>query len=423
MVIKNSFVKILFLWINAWICLSGIFTLSYGQSFKAGAAVRVITPDPLLPVSGGMGFPRPATEKKGDLFVRALVVENHGVRVAFVGIDNLGWPAALGDRSRKLVKGIPSENILIGVTHTHSAPDAYGFPDESGKSSVSLKYLDWCVNQVADAVNEAVANLQPAALKVAMGEAKGRIAYNYYAEKLYDPRCGVVQVLSAGNHQKVIATMVNYAVHPEIIGSKRGILSPDLCGPLYERIEQQTGGTAIFMNGALGGMVTADNRGDGKSEPDAWQECVRIGHLLADEALRIVKDAPVISDPQISNLAERLTLPVDNQVMRMVLKNSPVNLMADATDKVSTQVNLVSLGPAKLLTIPGEALPNIGYYLKRNMQTDFPFLLGLTNDAFGYIMTKEDFQSFGTYNYISRTTLGENTYDLYRDLVFKLLKK
>ncbi len=415
--------RLILLCTYAWICLTGLFTLSYGQSFKAGAAVRVITPDPLLPLSGGMGIPKPATEKKGDLFARALVVENNGVRVAFVSIDNLGWPSALGDRSRKLVKGIPPENILIGVTHTHSAPDAYGFPDESGKSSVNLEYLDWCVKQVADAVNEAVSNLMPATLKVAMGEAKGRIAFNYYAENLYDPRCGVIQVLSAGDSKKVIATMVNYAIHPEVLGSKRGILSPDLCGPLYERIEQKTGGTAIFMNGALGGMVTADNRGDGKSEPDMWQECIRIGHLLADEALRIVKDAPVISNPRVSNIADRLTLPVDNQVMRAVLKNSPVSLMKNADDKVSTQVNLVRLGPAALLTIPGEALPNIGYYLKRNMHTDFPFLLGLTNDAFGYIMTKEDFQSFRTYNYISRTTLGENTYDLYRDFVFKLLKR
>ncbi|MND08786.1 hypothetical protein D3C83_316610 [compost metagenome] len=37
------------------------------------------------------------------------------------------------------------------------------------------------------------------------------------------------------------------------------------------------------------------------------------------------------------------------------------------------------------------------------------FLFGLTNDAFGYIMTRVDFQSFPAYNYISRVSLGENT--------------
>ena len=54
----------------------------------------------------------------------------------------MGWPAYLGDRSRKLIKGIAPENILIGVTHTHSAPDAYGFTDEKGNTGADLKYLE-----------------------------------------------------------------------------------------------------------------------------------------------------------------------------------------------------------------------------------------------------------------------------------------
>src|SRR5690606_25209778 len=176
-------------------------------------------------------------------------LEKGNTRVAIVGIDNLGWPSVLGDRSRALIKGIPPQNILIGATHTHSAPDAYGFPDMQGKHHADLKYLDWCVQQVADAVNEALCRLQPAKLKIAVGEANGKIAYNYYAPQLYDPRCGVIQaVATAGPRKgKTIATLVNYAVHPEVIGNDRVILSPDLCGPLYERIESRVGGVAIFM--------------------------------------------------------------------------------------------------------------------------------------------------------------------------------
>jgi hypothetical protein len=36
-------------------------------------------------------------------------------------------------------------------------------------------------------------------------------------------------------------------------------------------------------------------------------------------------------------------------------------------------------------------------------------LFGLTNDAFGYILTKVDFASFPRYEYVSRTSLGEMT--------------
>lgn len=402
-------------------------TLS-AQDFKAGAALRKITPEKLIPISGGMGTPVMPTGKQGDLFVRALVLEKGSTRVAIVSIDNLGWPAYLGDRSRKLIKGIPAENILIGATHAHSAPDAYGFPDEKGNTGADLSYLDWCVAEVADAVNEAIEKLEPAALKTAVGVAKGKIAYNYYAEKLYDPRCGVIQAITSSG--KTIATLVNYASHPEILGTDRKTLSPDFCGPLYERIEEKTGGIAIYMNSAQGGMVTADTRIDsnvtGGKENNDWNECIRIGNLLADEALRIIEKVPVTENPELTCNSKMFRFPVDNQVMRFVFKNSPVAGNAaknmDFTS-VLTQVNFLSVGKAKILTIPGEALPNIGYYLKRKMNTEQPFLFGLTNDAFGYILTKEDFDSFERYKYITRTSLGEMTGEIFEQEALKLMNE
>lgn len=398
----------------------------HSQTFKAAAAVRVITPDPLLPVSGGIGTPKPANVKQGDLFARAIVFEKGKTRVAIVNIDNLGWPSALGNRSRALIKGIPPENILIGATHTHSAPDAYGFPDENGKSYADLKYLDWCVHQIADAVNEAVSKLEPASLKIAVAGAKGKISYNYYAPDLYDPRCGVIQAIatSGKNNGKPIATLVNYAIHPEVIGSRQGILSPDVCGPLYNRIESKGGGVAIFMNGAQGGMVTADNRLENGGEANDWKECIRIGELLADEALRIVQDAPVQQSPDLYCASRKISFPIDSDIMKYILTHSPVNLAANnsSVDTAVTRLNLLNIGTAQVLTIPGEALPNIGYYVKRHMKTKQPFLFGLTNDAFGYMLTKVDFNSFKRYEYVSRTSLGEMTAEVYMDEALKLVK-
>ncbi|MCA9112728.1 MAG: hypothetical protein KDA52_22440, partial [Planctomycetaceae bacterium] len=43
------------------------------------------------------------------------------------------------------------------------------------------------------------------------------------------------------------------------------------------------------------------------------------------------------------------------------------------------------------------------------MHGEHNLLFGLTNDAFGYILTKVDFNSFPRYDYISRTSLGEMT--------------
>ncbi len=389
-------------------------------SFRAAIAMRVVTPDPLLPISGGVGASLPATRKEGELTVRALVFEEGTNRVAIVSADFLGFPAVLGNKVRAAIRTIPAQNILIGATHTHSAPDCYGFPDGKGGTASQPKYLETVCARMAEAIQEAVEKLQPAGLKIATGEARGKIAYNYYAEQLYDRRCHVIQVLDAMD--KPFATLVNYAIHPEVIGNARGICSPDLIGPLYDRIAEQGAGTGIFMNSAQGGMVTADNRRAGGGEARDWSECQRIGRLLADEALRTVQDAPVQRSPKLFCSARLLKFPVDSPLMRQLIKTIPAGAGAPQDgDAVTTQMNVVNIGNAQILTIPGEALPNIGFYLKRKMRGEHNLLFGLTNDAFGYILTKEDYESFKRYDYVSRTSLGERTGEIFVDEALKLV--
>jgi hypothetical protein len=389
--------------------------------FRAAIAVRTVTPDPLLPVSGGMGPSRPVTRKEGDLNVRALVLAQDQTQVAIVSADFLGFPSILGNRVRAKVRGIPAENILIGATHTHSAPDCYGFPDEKGGFAVDLKYLDMVCNRMAEAINEASGKLRPARLKIGTGEAKGKIAYNYYAPQLYDPRCSVIQAIGADG--RPMALLVNYAIHPEVLGSGAGILSPDLIGPLYDRIAAKGGGVAIFMNGAQGGMVTADNRGPEGKDLRTWAECVRIGELLADEALRIADAAALQEDPKLFCAAKVISLPVDSAMMRVVMKSSPLGYATNDVSRVQTQLNLLNIGNAQMVTIPGEALPNIGYYLKRKMRGEHNLLFGLTNDAFGYMLTKVDWGSFKRYDYVSRTSLGEMTGEIYVEEALKMVNE
>jgi hypothetical protein len=410
------------------IALSISLLSTASADFKAGCAVRVVTPNPLLPVSGGVGAGAPTKEKRGELTVRALVLENGGVRVAIVTGDFLGIPATLGNRVRSQVKEIPPENILIAATHSHSAPDLYGFGNRianrgAAAESRSAKYIESVCTKMAEAIHEAATTLRPARIRITTGEAKGKIAYNYYAPQLYDPRCNVIQCV--GEDGKPFVTLVNYATHPEVLGNSQGIVSPDLCGPLYDRIAAQGGGTAIFVNSAQGGMVTADNR-DPKGGRDirTWDECLRIGRLLADEALRIVADAPLQENPPLFCTATTVTFPVDSPLMRSIMKAAPSpGQAAQKEGEVNTQVNLINLGNAQIVTIPGEALPNIGFYLKRKMHGQYNLLFGLTNDAFGYILTKVDWGSFKRYEYCSRTSLGEQTGEILIDALLRLVDR
>lgn len=410
--------------------LLGGTTSGWADELKVGTGRRIITPDPLLPVSGGLGLPAPTREKRGELTARAVVFQKGETNLAIVSLDLLGFPSVLGERVRAKVPRIPPKNMMIGSTHTHSAPDCYGFADGRGGHTGDLKFMDMVCVKAAEAINDALDQLQPAKLKIATGEARGKIAYNYYAPDLYDRRMSVIQAIDASD--KTIVTLVNYAVHPEVLGNRLGILSPDLVGPLCDKLEEQAGGMGIFMNGAQGGMITADNR-DLKRPKDpqrgvweddrTWEECLRIGHTMADEALRLVSDVKIQTDPQLYCGAVDVKFPVDSDLLWNVMLGSPLKYPRNTDRTVTGQINLVNIGTAQILTIPGEALPNIGFYLKRKMHGEHNLLFGLTNDAFGYILTKVDFGSFPRYKYVSETSLGEMTGEILIEKSLEFVEK
>ena len=68
------------------------FTSVAHAELKVGVGKAIITPDPLLPVSGGIGPGNPATGKQGELTARAMVFQQGETKVAFVQLDLLGFP-------------------------------------------------------------------------------------------------------------------------------------------------------------------------------------------------------------------------------------------------------------------------------------------------------------------------------------------
>ena len=299
-----------------------LISLAAPNTLRAGAATANISPALGASLAGGM-TDRKCTDIHDELLVRCAALESGSTRMLLATIDSCMVPRTVLDKVRARIareNSIGPEFILMSSTHTHSAPDCYAFPDGSGGHTGELAYMEWVCALAAEAINEAIDAAQPAHLKIGTGEAQGKLAYNYYAPDLYDRRLSVIQALTATG--KTIATLVNYAIHPEVLGNEVGILSPDLCGPLCERLEERAGGMAIFMNSAQGGMVTADNRlldqpKDAQKgyweDARTWDECLRIGKTMADEALRIVSGAPRQESPSLLCRSRQVTFPVQGQ--------------------------------------------------------------------------------------------------------------
>jgi hypothetical protein len=179
-------------------------------------------------------------------------------------------------------------------------------------------------------------------------------------------------------------------------------------------------------------MVTADNRDLDRprdslrgvwEDSRSWDECLRIGQTLADEALRIVADTPIQKEPALFCAAIDVEFPVESDAIWMAVTLSPLGYPSGEERRITTRMNLVNLGNAQIVTIPGEALPNIGFYLKRKMHGEHNLLFGLTNDGLGYLMTKVDYGSFERYDYITRVSLGEMAGEILMERALELIAK
>jgi hypothetical protein len=91
---------------------------------RAAIIVRDVTPDALLPVSGGVGSSHPATREAGELTACGLLLENDGTGLTFPSADSLSFSAVFGDNVLARVSGILDANIPIEPTHTHDASAA-----------------------------------------------------------------------------------------------------------------------------------------------------------------------------------------------------------------------------------------------------------------------------------------------------------
>src|SRR5207247_9463749 len=96
--------------------------------------------------------------------------------------------------------------------------------------------------------------------------------------------------------------------------------------------------------------------------------------------------APEQKYPKLSCAAKTISFPVESPLLRAVMKSSPLRYPTGDPDRVNTQLNLLNVGNAQILTIPGEALPNIGYYVKRKRRGNHNLLSRLTSVALSYIL-------------------------------------
>ena len=344
-----------------------------------------------------------------DMMARCVMFEKDGLKIALIGGDLFGMTSNDINPMRQRAAAAGVQYILLAMSHNHAAPDTigvYGF--------YPTEYIAYIQDQVVKCVAEAEKNLQPVKeLRTASRELPmdgGRvIGYFRNARNVgvVDPTLSVIQPI--GNDGKTIATVVNFACHVE--GLERGVseLSADFPGYMCEQIRRDGGGQAVFLNGAVGGMVSGDNKAR------THEEAKVMGLGLAG----FVKDLAATAQPPAT-----FKYAVDTRRVEIPMNNARFRLMYDLRrgtlirGRSVTEMAMITLGECQMVTIPGELLPEISFEIQEKM-TGFPrILVGLANDEIGYIIPEYDFRADA---YEESMSQGAATAPIIRETAIRLL--
>lgn len=379
----------------------------------------------------GFGNKRAANGVHDSLWARAIVFDVSASVIGMVVIDAIGFFHDDVIAVRKLVaeKKPEIDHVILSSTHTHEAPDLQGLWGESEyKSGVNQQYRKMVQQKAADAICKAYEARIPATLEYALTDTIEKdLIDDFRMPKVFDEGIRLIGVKNSSNG-KLMGLLVNLGDHPETAGSKNLLITSDIFhylrdgvekGIIYDDVKKRegVGGTVIVMTGAVGGLMssmgnatydpwlnktfTADENNFGKVRAQ--------GYRFADKILATLDSGQWknIEKPELSLRAKTFYFELDNYLFKLGGLFGVFDRGFKRLKYVKSEINLLTIGPAWFLTIPGEINPEIvnggietpigrDYEidpvevppLRQMMQGEINFVIGLANDEVGYIMPK-----------------------------------
>ncbi len=200
-----------------------------------------------------------------DLFATVLYLADGDLRVALIDLDLCFLQDAQAAAIRKMVgeaAGVPQENVLPFCTHSHAGPLTIDSYRGDGEDRV-YNYIQSLPHLIAGAAVEAAKSAQPVRVAGGLGHSDigvnrdlrlpdGRFVVGCNPNGFSDPEVGVLRIDTLSGEP--LACIVNYACHPTVLGPGNKLISPDYPGSTRQILEQVTGATCFFLQGAAGNV-------------------------------------------------------------------------------------------------------------------------------------------------------------------------
>ncbi|MBI1318548.1 MAG: hypothetical protein GC168_06330 [Candidatus Hydrogenedens sp.] len=303
------------------------------------------------------------------------------------------------------------QNTVFGMSHTHSAGDTIGVYGHYPAAFIG-HIQEAVVAGLADAMQrlEPVSEVRAAARELPMDGARVMgLIRNARNPAVMDPTVNLVQILGAGG--KPIASIAQLTCHPESIEAGVAEIDADYPGYLCAAMKAADMGQPVFLNGALGGMVSGDN-------PERTHESSKeVGEKLATIMKDLEGEAQPIGGSSLRAETRRLELPLTNENFKPLMESGLRELNQG---RIVTDMTYIALGDAQFVSLPGEVLPEVSFEILEQMNGFPRVLIGLGNDQLGYIIPAYDFRD-GVYE--ESMSVGPATAYSVRDMALRMVRE
>jgi neutral ceramidase len=379
------------------------------KEIKVAAATAEIVGDDSMEIAGGIS-PGHVVGQEGKLRASAIVIEAN-TKVCIVSCDVLVLQRdILDDVCRKIEaeENIPFENILITSTHTHHAPTTVTVHGYKRDEIFCRRVKDAIVSAVHKA-NRKLKNAPSASMYFRLGQEStvgqnsrlllkdGTIWWVGSRDDAlrptgpFDPELPVLAFKRTDGTLK--ALLFNHSSHN--IGVRSGGRSPSFYGLAAQELEEELGGTTIFIPGAFGSThvltLSMDERilriknavkeAFSKAEKRESSRIMSVKKEFKFQVRNFDEDAEEKAVSYYCN--KRLGGNPEDiiKVFRMMRKE----LANHQGELRKSWLHVILIDDIAFVGVPGECFGQLGIEIKRRSPFRYTYVIGLANDYIGYI--------------------------------------
>lgn len=391
---------------------TGMTAKNDNETWKAGVAIAMVTPDKPMNM-GGFGFRnKPSEGHRTELFVRALVLEDaKGHQAIIVSFDLNGIFEPFSDQLRERLNKkyhLSRSQIILNVSHTHSGPAPYTPRTDSttvlGKRA--KEYTEQLANHVIEIVGTALKTLQPVKIYAGNGvtrfqiNRRNNIEYKLHLQSQYHgPNVYDVPVLKIVKESgEPLGILFSYACHASVL--RDYIISGDYVSYAETELKDlYPGATSFFMQGAGGNQVGYPRSTVAAAKQHGKSLAAAVERVMSEEMRELQPDLAT-SYAEVN--LESAKSPATKEDLQKIISdslNTPKYVIGKAKANLAKlnkgeifpstypyPLQVWKIGDQSVITMGGEPVVEYAFKLKQIFGQN-TFVFGYSNDVMAYIST------------------------------------